>query len=99
MPSTSLFFPKRLQGTALGIQAGIGNFGVSVAQFMTPVMLGIATYGAAETFTKTDPKTKEVLGTQEIYVQKCCILVCSFAYYHWDFGLADDPKYSGKSIY
>ncbi|MEW6277874.1 MAG: MFS transporter [Candidatus Eremiobacterota bacterium] len=36
MPSTSLFFPKRLQGTALGVQAGIGNFGVSLAQFMTP---------------------------------------------------------------
>jgi len=69
MPSTSLYFPKRLQGTALGIQAGIGNFGVSVAQFMTPAMLGIATYGAAEVFTKTDPKTKEVLGTSEIYLQ------------------------------
>ncbi len=69
MPSTSLFFPKRLQGTALGIQAGIGNFGVSVAQFMTPAMLGVATYGAAEIFTKTDPKTKEVLGTSEIYLQ------------------------------
>ena len=27
MPSTSYFFPKRLQGTALGLQAGIGNFG------------------------------------------------------------------------
>jgi len=36
MPSTSYFFPKRLQGTALGIQAGIGNFGVSVVQFLTP---------------------------------------------------------------
>jgi NNP family nitrate/nitrite transporter-like MFS transporter len=69
MPSTSLFFPKRLQGTALGIQAGIGNFGVSVAQFMTPAMLGIATYGAAEVFTKTDPKTNEVLGTSNIYLQ------------------------------
>lgn len=69
MPSTSLFFPKRLQGTALGIQAGIGNFGVSVAQFMTPAMLGVATYGAAEIFTKTDSKTKEVLGTEEIYLQ------------------------------
>jgi NNP family nitrate/nitrite transporter-like MFS transporter len=69
MPSTSLHFPKRLQGTALGIQAGIGNFGVSVAQFMTPAMLGIATYGAAETFTKIDPKTKEVLGTSDIYLQ------------------------------
>ena len=69
MPSTSLYFPKRLQGTALGIQAGIGNFGVSVAQFMTPAMLGVATYGAAEVFKKVDPKTKEVLGTSEIYLQ------------------------------
>ena len=25
MPSTSLFFPKRLQGTVLGIQAGIAT--------------------------------------------------------------------------
>jgi NNP family nitrate/nitrite transporter-like MFS transporter len=56
MPSTNLFFPKKLKGTALGIQAGIGNFGVSLAQFMTPVMIGIATYGAAEVFTKVDAK-------------------------------------------
>lgn len=69
MPSTSMFFPKRLQGTALGIQAGIGNFGVSVAQFMTPAMLGIATYGAAQVFSKTDPNTKEVISTSEIYLQ------------------------------
>jgi len=69
MPSTSLYFPKRLQGAALGIQAGIGNFGVSVAQFMTPAMLGVATYGAAQVFTKVDPKTKEVVGTSEIFLQ------------------------------
>jgi NNP family nitrate/nitrite transporter-like MFS transporter len=36
MPSTSLFFPKRLQGTALGIQAGVGNLGVSIVQFISP---------------------------------------------------------------
>lgn len=56
MPSTSLFFPKRLQGTALGIQAGVGNFGVSVAQFVTPWIIGFAAFGAiggaAQTFTK-----------------------------------------------
>ncbi len=46
MPSTSLFFPKRLQGAALGIQAGIGNFGVSVAQFVTPWIIGFAAFGA-----------------------------------------------------
>lgn len=42
MPSTSLFFPKRLQGTALAIQAGVGNFGVSVVQFVTPWIIGLS---------------------------------------------------------
>ncbi len=45
MPSTSLFFPKRLQGTALAIQAGVGNFGVSVVQFVTPWIIGFALVG------------------------------------------------------
>src|SRR5512145_2147960 len=55
MPSTSLFFPKRLQGTALAVQAGIGNLGVSITQFVTP---WIVTFGAGmlvggpQTFTK-----------------------------------------------
>ena len=56
MPSTSIFFPKRLQGTALGIQAGIGNFGVSLAQFVTPWIIGLAVFGAVaggpQLFTK-----------------------------------------------
>lgn len=69
MPSTSVFFPKRLQGTVLGIQAGIGNFGVSVAQFLTPIMIGVSIYGASQVFTKVNPKTNEVLGTSEIYLQ------------------------------
>jgi NNP family nitrate/nitrite transporter-like MFS transporter len=46
MPSTSIFFPKRLQGTALGIQAGIGNFGVSLTQFLTPWIIGFALVGS-----------------------------------------------------
>ncbi|WP_135468992.1 MFS transporter [Crenalkalicoccus roseus] len=46
MPSTSLFFPKRLQGTALAIQAGVGNFGVSVVQFVTPWIIGIGLFGS-----------------------------------------------------
>ncbi|MEK7720006.1 MAG: MFS transporter [Bacteroidota bacterium] len=69
MPSTSVFFPKRLQGTALGIQAGIGNFGVSVAQFLTPIMIGVSLFGASQVFTKVNPKTKEILGTSDIYLQ------------------------------
>ncbi len=56
MPSSSLFFPKRLQGTAMGIQAGVGNLGVSLVQFVTPWIVGFAAFGALsgapQAFTK-----------------------------------------------
>jgi MFS transporter, NNP family, nitrate/nitrite transporter len=64
MPSTSLFFPKRLQGTALAIQAGIGNFGVSVVQFVTPWIIGFAVFGSLAgeplTFTRPDGATSAI---------------------------------------
>lgn len=63
MPSTSLFFPKRLKGTALGIQAGIGNFGVSLAQFVTPLILSVSIYGVSSVFTSIDPKE-----TQKVFI-------------------------------
>lgn len=46
MPSTSYFFPRSKQGVALGIQAGVGNFGVSIVQFVTPIIVGSAMFGA-----------------------------------------------------
>jgi NNP family nitrate/nitrite transporter-like MFS transporter len=52
MPSTSLFFPKKKLGAALGYQAGIGNFGVSVAQFVIPAIVGVSLIGSSQTFTK-----------------------------------------------
>jgi len=64
MPSTSLFFPKRLQGTALAIQAGIGNFGVSVVQFVTPWIIGFALagslMGSPQTFAKPSGETTSI---------------------------------------
>jgi NNP family nitrate/nitrite transporter-like MFS transporter len=78
MPSTNLFFPKHLKGTALGIQAGIGNFGVSLAQFMTPALLGVALVGAPQVFSKLDPQTKEVVGTSEIYLQNAAFWYVPF---------------------
>ena len=44
MPSTSFFFPKSKQGTALGIQAGIGNFGVSLVQLLTPWLISFGMF-------------------------------------------------------
>ncbi len=62
MPSTSYFFPRAKQGTALGLQAGIGNFGVSLVQFVTPWVIGFALIGgASQMMTNKDTgATKEV---------------------------------------
>ena len=45
MPSTGYFFPKRLQGTALGLQAGIGNLGMSIIQLVGPILMGFSLFG------------------------------------------------------
>nr|WP_263326149.1 MFS transporter [Neobacillus sp. Marseille-Q6967] len=35
----SFFFPQKEKGTALGINGGLGNMGVSVVQFVTPLII------------------------------------------------------------
>lgn len=87
MPSTSVFFPKRLQGTALGIQAGLGNFGVSLAQFLTPFIITFAMVGGSQTLNKINPNTKEVVGTSQIWLQNAAFiyvpLIIVFAFLAW----------------
>ena len=39
MSNISFFFPKRIQGTSLGLNAGLGNLGVSVMQFLVPIAI------------------------------------------------------------
>ena len=48
-----LIFADDSPGTALGLQAGIGNFGVSLVQFVTPWVIGFSVIGAAQHNTKT----------------------------------------------
>lgn len=46
MSNISLFFPKRVQGTALGLNAGLGNLGVSVMQVLLPFVMTFSIVGA-----------------------------------------------------
>ena len=46
MSNISTFFPKRLQGTALGINAGLGNFGVTSMQIVIPLVMTVGLLGA-----------------------------------------------------
>ncbi len=40
------FFPKRIAGTALGLNGGLGNLGVSVMQLAIPLVIGTSLCGA-----------------------------------------------------
>lgn len=46
MSNISFFYPKAKQGTALGLNAGLGNLGVSVMQFIVPIVIGFGVFGA-----------------------------------------------------
>jgi NNP family nitrate/nitrite transporter-like MFS transporter len=46
MSNISTFFPKRLQGTALGLNAGLGNFGVTSMQIVIPLVMTAGIFGA-----------------------------------------------------
>ncbi|MES2041240.1 MAG: NarK family nitrate/nitrite MFS transporter [Pseudomonadota bacterium] len=47
MANISFFFPKSRKGYATGMNAGIGNLGVSVVQFVTPLVISSAMFGAS----------------------------------------------------
>ncbi|MCZ4305867.1 MFS transporter [Zoogloeaceae bacterium G21618-S1] len=45
MSNISTFFPRRLQGTALGLNAGLGNFGVTTMQIVIPLVMTVGVFG------------------------------------------------------
>jgi len=66
MANISFFYPKRLQGTALGMNAGVGNLGVGLAQLIAP----LAMYGGALLILGGKAQTREVAGVAtQIWVQ------------------------------
>ncbi len=46
MANISFFFPKAQKGYALGMNAGLGNLGVSVVQFVVPLVITAGVFGA-----------------------------------------------------
>jgi NNP family nitrate/nitrite transporter-like MFS transporter len=46
MSNINTFFPKRQQGTALGLNAGLGNFGVTTMQIVIPLVMTVSVLGS-----------------------------------------------------
>ena len=45
MANIAYFFPKHAKGNALAINAGLGNLGVSLMQFLVPVVITVGVFG------------------------------------------------------
>ena len=56
MSNISFFFPKRMQGLALGLNAGLGNVGVSIMQFLLPFVMTFSLFGTLGGAAQTLPK-------------------------------------------
>lgn len=46
MANISFFYPKAQKGTALGLNAGLGNLGVSIVQLVVPLVITAGVFGA-----------------------------------------------------
>lgn len=46
MANIAYFFPKKTKGNALALNAGLGNAGVSVMQFVVPLVITVGVFGA-----------------------------------------------------
>ena len=47
MSNISFFYPKKVQGYSLGMNAGLGNFGVTTMQILIPLVMTLGIFGGA----------------------------------------------------
>jgi NNP family nitrate/nitrite transporter-like MFS transporter len=65
MANISFFFPKRMQGTALGWNAGAGNLGVGVMQAVVPISI----YGGALAVMGGGPQNYNDPAVSQVWLQ------------------------------
>ncbi len=52
MSNISFFFPKKVQGMSLGLNAGLGNFGVTTMQIVVPLVMTMGVFGVGMELTQ-----------------------------------------------
>jgi NNP family nitrate/nitrite transporter-like MFS transporter len=89
MGVVTLWFPKRVQGMALGIN-GLGNLGVTVAQFTIPAVIGTALFGAmaggSQVLTRAGGATSPLWLQNAAFVWVPFVVLCAAAIW---FGTRD----------
>lgn len=86
MSNISFFYPKSQQGTAMGLNAGLGNLGVSVMQFLVPAVIGVGIFGALGGDAQTTAKGTTMYLQNAGFVWVPLIIIAALA--AW-FGMND----------
>ncbi|MFA5915121.1 MAG: NarK family nitrate/nitrite MFS transporter [Burkholderiales bacterium] len=89
MANINFFFPKAQKGTALGLNAGLGNLGVSLVQFVVPLVITAGVFGALGGEPQTWTRGSEV---KQMWLQNAGFVwvpfICVCALAAW-FGMND----------
>jgi len=91
MANVNFFFPKAQKGTALGLNAGLGNLGVSLVQFVVPLAITAGVFGALGGEPQTWARGAEI---KQMWLQNAgfiwvpFIAVCTIAAWFWMDDLA-----------
>ncbi len=92
MSNISFFFPKKIQGYALGMNAGLGNFGVTTMQIVIPLVMTFSLFGGEPMILENTSGTffARIPAGSETYIQNAgyvwLILLIPLAFAGW-FGM------------
>ncbi|WP_335869826.1 MFS transporter [Bacillus sp. 2205SS5-2] len=88
MANISPFYPKKEKGTANGINAGLGNLGVSVVQFVTPMIIFVPWLGMIVGGAQTLPDGSEIFIQNAAFVWVIPIIIMTILAF---FGMDNLP--------
>jgi NNP family nitrate/nitrite transporter-like MFS transporter len=92
MSNISFFFPKRVQGASLGLNAGLGNFGVTTMQILIPLVMTVGIFGGDSMTLVNSSGTLlgKIPGGTETYIHNAgyvwLALLIPLAFFGW-FGM------------
>lgn len=92
MSNISFFFPKRMQGLALGLNAGLGNAGVTTMQILIPLVMTFGIFGGESMILESTSGTLigKIPAGSETWIQNAgfvwLVLLIPLAFAGW-FGM------------
>ena len=93
MANINFFFPKERKGSALVVNAGLGNLGVSVVQFLSPMVIALGIFGIfggdPQTIVAKDGNTSQVWAQNAAFIWVPWIALLSVLAWFFMHDIAD----------